>query len=265
MARSVKEAEYRAKRNEILDAAMGLAYTKGYELMTIRDLMEELHISKGALYHYFDSKNALLEALIDRATDQIEHSLLAIVDDPSLSAVEKIQSYFDLSTQWKSQQRDLIVGAMERWYSDDNSLLRQKLTDVSRRYMAQLMGPVVRQGIEEKSFDTRYPAEFATIFTTLTMNLSDRLVEILFRLDREPNAVEAAQRLVDAYFDAIERILGARAGTFQRLNIGLFESWLRPSDPAGQDPQPGEHKQGNQARKPNPSTPETRSGKRSTK
>lgn len=56
MARIVKEEAYNAKRNEILDIALSLVYSKGYEQMTIQDILDGLHISRGALYHYFDSK-----------------------------------------------------------------------------------------------------------------------------------------------------------------------------------------------------------------
>jgi AcrR family transcriptional regulator len=48
MARIVKEEEYAARRNEILDAAQRLVYTKGYEHMTIQDILDDRHISKGA-------------------------------------------------------------------------------------------------------------------------------------------------------------------------------------------------------------------------
>ena len=60
MARSVNEKEYAFKRNQILDVTQRLVYTKGYEQMAIQDILDELLISKGAFYHYFDSKPALL-------------------------------------------------------------------------------------------------------------------------------------------------------------------------------------------------------------
>ena len=39
MARTVKEQEYATKRNEILDIARKLVYTKGYEQMSIQDIL----------------------------------------------------------------------------------------------------------------------------------------------------------------------------------------------------------------------------------
>ncbi len=72
MVRIVKEHEYTAKRNVILDAAQRAVATTGYERMAIADLLGELRISSGAFYHYFDSKPALLFALVERMGDQVE-------------------------------------------------------------------------------------------------------------------------------------------------------------------------------------------------
>ena len=65
MARVAKEEERAVKRNAILDAALQLVYTKGYEQMSIQDILTSLQISKGAFYHYFNSKQAVLDGLVD--------------------------------------------------------------------------------------------------------------------------------------------------------------------------------------------------------
>src|ERR1700690_3102945 len=108
MARVVKESEYAAKRNDILDAAQRLVFTKGYEQMSIQDILEALSISKGAFYHYFDSKPALLEAFIERGEDALEQLFRAIVDDPALSAVEKLQRFFGTLDSLRTEQKAFI-------------------------------------------------------------------------------------------------------------------------------------------------------------
>ncbi|HYX49339.1 MAG TPA: helix-turn-helix domain-containing protein, partial [Ktedonobacteraceae bacterium] len=70
MARIVKEEEYAEKRKAILDVAQRLIYSKGYEQMTIQDMLDDLQISKGAFYHYFDSKQAVLEAVVERMGEE---------------------------------------------------------------------------------------------------------------------------------------------------------------------------------------------------
>src|SRR3954462_785390 len=101
MARSVNEKEYALKRNQILDVTQRLVYTKGYEQMAIQDILGVLKISKGAFYHYFDSKPAWLEALVDRIGEAAFDLLNPIVHDPPLPALEKLQRFFDTAVRWK--------------------------------------------------------------------------------------------------------------------------------------------------------------------
>ena len=79
MGRIVKE--HAVRRTEILDAAQRLMNTKGYEQMTIQDILDDLSISKGAFYHYFDSKQTLLGAIIDRMIDVGEQILVPILEN----------------------------------------------------------------------------------------------------------------------------------------------------------------------------------------
>lgn len=64
MARVVNQDAYRARKNEILDVAQQLVMvTKGFDEMSIQDILDELGISKGAFYHYFDSSRICLRPL----------------------------------------------------------------------------------------------------------------------------------------------------------------------------------------------------------
>ena len=49
----------------ILAKAARLFATRGYERTSIADLVEACQVSRGALYHYFDSKEAILFGMLD--------------------------------------------------------------------------------------------------------------------------------------------------------------------------------------------------------
>src|SRR5215216_6388115 len=127
MARSVNEKEYALKRNQILDVTQRLIYTKGYEQMAIQDILDELRISKGAFYHYFDSKPALLEALIERIQQETLQILTPIVEDAHLTALAKLQRYFDTAVQWKTARKAFLIELLRIWYTDHNAIVRQKM------------------------------------------------------------------------------------------------------------------------------------------
>ena len=61
MARTVNATVYAVRRDAFIDAAQRLIQAKGYEQMSIQDVLDELDASTGAFYHYFDSKAALLD------------------------------------------------------------------------------------------------------------------------------------------------------------------------------------------------------------
>lgn len=73
-----KPAEVRL--DELMNAAEGLFLEKGVESTTISEIVEASQVAKGTFYHYFSSKNQILEALAKRYTDQFLVSLTTAVN-----------------------------------------------------------------------------------------------------------------------------------------------------------------------------------------
>ena len=231
MARIFKEEEYNAKRNEILDVAMSLVYSQGYEQMTIQDILDGLRISRGALYHYFDSKQALLEALIDRTGKEAEQTLLPIVQDPDLTALQKFRSYFEASSRWKNMQKELIISLLRMWYTDENAFIRQKMTSESMKHTPRLLEPIIRQGIEEKVFTTRFPEQVAEIIAGVALSLLDSIIELMLTPKPDQATFQKTKTILDAYVDTIERILGASSGSLKIFEPDTFKDWFGVLEP----------------------------------
>ena len=66
MARTLNATIYAVRRDAFVDVAQRLIQAKGYQQMSIQDVLDELDASRGAFYHYFDSKADLLEAVVER-------------------------------------------------------------------------------------------------------------------------------------------------------------------------------------------------------
>jgi TetR/AcrR family transcriptional regulator, transcriptional repressor for nem operon len=231
MARTVKEQEYAEKRNDILDAAVRLVYSKGYERMTIQDIQSDLQISSGAFYHYFDSKQALLEALVERMGSLATQAIVPILQDPDLSAIQKFQRYFEASAQWKNASRTLIISSLRKWYSDENAVIRQKMTSLSLKGTPLILEPIIRQGIEEKVFTTRYPEQIAKIIAGVALIIADDLIDLMLSPHPDPAALQKTELIMDAYFDTIERILGAPAGSLKSFDADTFKDWFVELEP----------------------------------
>lgn len=232
MARIVKEEDYAARRNEILDVARQLVYTRGYEQMSVQDILDALKISKGAFYHYFDSKPALLEALIDRMGDEAQRTILPLMDDPSLTALDKLRRYFSTAIQWKATQKDFMLALLRVWYSDDNAIIRQKVTWKMLRWVAPAFARVIRQGVEEGVFSTEFPEQTAEIIIQMITALGDKFGEVILGHEKGRVAWSAEERFcvieraVAAYTVVIERILGAEAGSIELMDAASIRIWI---------------------------------------
>ena len=69
--RKVNTQRRQRRRQQILDAALELFSSKGYEKTTMQEIVAEAGTSIGNCYFYFPNKDALLHALVERLTDQI--------------------------------------------------------------------------------------------------------------------------------------------------------------------------------------------------
>jgi AcrR family transcriptional regulator len=233
MARILKEVEHTAKRNEILDATLQLIYSKGYEKMTIQDILDQLQISKGAFYHYFDSKVDVLEAVIERmAAEQVEPVFLSIVQDPHLSALEKLHHYFELSTRWKTSKRTFVTELVKIWYSDENALARQKMLARTVEHMGPFFTEIIKQGVREGIFTTPYPEVAAQVIVNLIYDLAYDSGQMFIAEDvKESDNLRRIETLYTAYSDVLERILGAPKGSIQVMTTEALKIWFSSDDP----------------------------------
>lgn len=237
MARTVNKAEYTAKRNQILDTAQRLVYTKGYERMTLQDILAELQISSGAFYHYFDSKPAVLEAFIERIRQETEKPLLPIIHDPQLSAIEKFQGFFDTLDRLRIAHKADVVTLGHIWYTDDNAIVRQKVDEAVREQRAPLLNEIVRQGIREGAFTIADPDQAGDIILSLLQGMGNAHAKLLLSCDQAPDAQRSIATIVAihaAYMDAIERVLSVPLHSFYRVDAEAVNVWVAAWQDTGQ-------------------------------
>lgn len=229
MARTVKPEERDARRKQILDAVQRLVFSKGYERMTLQDILAELRISSGAFYHYFDSKPAVLEALVERIQQEVEPPLLSIVRDPQLSAVDKLRGFFATLDRLRLAHKRDVAALGRVWYTDGNAVVRRRVDEAVLRQRAPLLGAIVRQGLQEGVFSSAYPEQAGELVLYLVQGMADAHARLLFAPEHEPDEqrrVAAVVAIHAACMDAVERVLGAPAQSLQRIDAAAVRVWV---------------------------------------
>ncbi len=127
MPRKTKE-EANKTRAKILASALRLFASKGYEKTTFPDIAAKLKMTKGAVYWHFESKEALLLALID---EMLVKFRTLITFDASLTfpfvAEKMVQNARALLQDAKGKAFFLLLHEQIRWSSSTMDDVRENL------------------------------------------------------------------------------------------------------------------------------------------
>lgn len=203
MIRLVKKPEERWL--EIVSAAQELFLEKEYEKTTLQDVMNKVGIAKGTVYHYFNSKEELLEAVVGKMVDEYVSELSAVLAGVKGSALERIQALI-LASNVASEQGEML----ERLHRAGNIGLHARLLALTLTKMAPLYAEVIRQGCEEGVFKTEHPLETAEVLLAGIQLVTD--------VGFYPWSKEDLIRRSNAIPALAEMQLGAPKGSFNFLN-----------------------------------------------
>ena len=226
MARTVNPTLHTVRRDAFLDAAQRLVANKGYEAMSIQDVLDALEVSKGAFYHYFDSKQALLEAVVDRFADSGMASIVPVLNDPKLTAITKLERVFAGIAGWKAQRKELVLAIIEVWNSDSNAIVREKLRRMTVRLLVPLLSAVIRQGVEEGVFRIASADETATVVVSLMLGAQEQATHLFIARQANTIPYEVVERTFAGYTEAFERILGVPKGRLTLQDSATLHFWF---------------------------------------
>lgn len=232
MARTVKPEEYALKRNQIVEAAMRQMMTLGFNNLVIREILEAIQISSGAFHHYFELRDTLLEAIIDRMIQETETPHLAIVRDPNLTAIQKLQGFFGTLDNLRVAHKEDIVRVSRIWFADENADVRKKMDEAILEHRAPLLNEIVRQGLQEGVFTVAHPNLSGEVILSQLNGMGSAHIRLLSRAMQEHDERcidEIIDSIVDvhaAYMDAIERMLGAPTNSLYRADAEMARLWV---------------------------------------
>lgn len=225
MARTLDPQAHATRRDVFLDVAQALILSRGYDRFSVQDILDAAGASKGAFYHYFDSKDELLDAIVDRMADQATARVQPLLDDQSLTAPQKLEAVFGGIADYKAERSDLIVGFMRVWGSNDNVVVRERLRRLLAKRQLRLLEAVVRQGIAEGSFTSRFPDHLARVLVGFMAGMAELAMDLWIGRQEGTITLEEVKRTFDAYLEAFERIVGARPGSLKFLDEPTIAFW----------------------------------------
>jgi AcrR family transcriptional regulator len=226
MSRTLDPEAHALRRDAFVDAALRLIQTKGYEQMSLQDVLHELDASRGAFYHYFDSKVALLEAVVERMVDAATATLAPVVADHGRSSLQKLEGVFSGIARWKTDRKDLMLALARVWLSDENAIVRDRLRQRTAIRLTPLLATIVRQGRAEGLFSASSAEHAAGVLVSLVLGLNETATRLYVARQTDAVTFDEVERTIAAYTEAFERILGLPAGSWPTVDAPTLRYWF---------------------------------------
>ncbi len=211
MMRIVKDAAER--KNEILDAAEELFAAKGYEQTSTGDILNRVGIARGTLYYHFQSKEEILDALIERIGQNLIARAQRAAGDKDIPIVERIIRTV-ASLNLEAGESSIGHEVMEQVHKPQNALMHQKMQQSLLDGAVPVLSGLVEEGNAQGIFHVDFPLE------TTEMLILYSTIAFDSRFEGPP---EQMMRRMRAFIHNTEKLLGVESGSMAGPMARLFQ------------------------------------------
>ena len=148
---SVRNPELAVPRLErILEAALDLSNSGGFQAMSLRDLSRASGLSTGGLYAYFDSKTTLLKMILVEVTDVVER----VLSDPPEAVTADPVAHL----RWMIDAHLALTENLLPWFTfafmeaKNFPPAERRIAIDSEELTERLFGEVIARGVEDGCF-----------------------------------------------------------------------------------------------------------------
>ena len=169
-----------SKREQILDALNELLRSQDLNNISVSDIAQKAGIGKGSIYYYFESKDAIVDALIERTYKTPLETAKALVKRTDLSPYERMAMIFK-ACQKSSKE---FLQNRRNMYENARSQSAQEQAYIHHKYLKYLIAElkpslteIIKQELEEGLIKFDYPDQLAEIvLIVLTVKLDNSII-----------------------------------------------------------------------------------------
>ena len=187
----MKKGEKRKK--ELLKIAYDMFLAQGYENTSVDEIIERAQIAKGTYYYHFQSKERMLEEVIDMMIDS-EAKMAEQIITMDIPVPQKIVMMITSMKPTEAEQP--IKNAL---FQPENVLMHHKVRKKLITVITPLLSEVIKDGVNEGIFECD--------------NITERVKMHLIISDGTFNEGSFSERDISVFIDMTEKLLGAENGT----------------------------------------------------
>lgn len=205
-------------KKKIIDAAEKLFARKGYANTSVQDVLDELKISKGGFYHYFDTKMELLAEVCRRRAEEWYAAGIAHVRGMRTGAVERLNAALRLMNTLDRESPALLGAMTEVGLAGEDAAVKSELRELTLGMLHPMVEEILDSGVQEKQFVVRRTGETARMLILLALDVNDLAVAQILANHHSPECAYDVLEMLDTYRESVETLVNAPYGS-----ISLFD------------------------------------------
>lgn len=160
------------KYNQILDALSTLLLDKEIQSISVSEIAQTAGIGKGSIYYYFPSKEAILEALVERSYKKTLETAGSLALQTEVSPFTRMAMIFQAC---RSSSIEFLT-EQAKTAPQETAFLRQKYIQYLIKQLKPVLTTIIEQGIGQGVIQFNHPAALAEIvLIVLTIKLDNSL------------------------------------------------------------------------------------------
>lgn len=182
------------RKKELIKIAYDLFITKGYENTSVDDIIASAGIAKGTYYYHFDSKEQMLEEVINMMISAgVERAKQILQSD--LKIQEKLV-YTILALRVAPEEQSV----QDTIHEKENIILHKKVNDKIIEEAVPILSEIAREALEEGLFHC-------------DDNIEERVRMTLILSNEMFDHGDINEKQILVFIDTLEKIYGAKAGS----------------------------------------------------
>lgn len=131
-----KTATRENTKSVLIETGINIMLEKGYNATGLSEVLTTAGVPKGSFYYYFQSKEDFGLQIINYFDERYVHELDRVLNDKSLSPLERMQKYVTDSiekAEARKCSRGCLIANLSQEMADQNELFRERLSQIMHK------------------------------------------------------------------------------------------------------------------------------------
>ena len=208
---------------DIMRSAEALFMEQGYEKTSMQQIASKAELTKGALYHDFDSKEALFDRMCMEHNKALLDAVKPHIEDKTLSCLERMRRVIEITRGIGMSNISFVSEYLRNRHDDGNLILKERLRRYDKLLYVTVMAPLLREAKEKGECDFRASSEMLALFILqLDRTVGDEINQV-FIMENGEAAEKHIQEIMETLVYTLSRILNRGPEIVSEL-IGMGEA-----------------------------------------